>query len=101
MSPYQLTQRAHCDLEEIDDYLARRSAKSAREFLIRAVEIFEMLATHPEAGRRRLELKVAVRSFPLGQYVIYYRVAESRVQILRVAHGARDAAALLAFIEET
>lgn len=100
MSPYELTQRAHCDLEEIEDYFARRSAKTGREFLIRALEVFEMLATHPEAGRRRLELKVAVRSFSIGQYVVYYRIAEGRVQILRVAHGARDAAALLSLIEE-
>jgi toxin ParE1/3/4 len=97
---YELTPRAHCDLEEIDDYLARRDAKAAREFIIRAIEVFELLAQHPEAGRRRPELKIGVRSFPLAAHVIYYRVGGSRVQILRVGHGARDAKALLAFLPE-
>ena len=34
---YELTQRAHCDLEEADDYLARRDVKAARDFIIRVV----------------------------------------------------------------
>ena len=53
---YELTQRAHCDLEEVDDYLARRDAKAARDFINRVVEVFELLAEHPEIGRRRPEL---------------------------------------------
>ena len=97
---YELTQRAHCDLEEVDDYLARRDVKAARDFIFRIVEIFELLAEHPEIGRRRPELKTGLRSFPVGNYVVYYRVADRRVQILRDSHGARDAKALLAFLEE-
>ena len=97
---FELTQRAHCDFEEVDDYLARRDVNAARDFLIRVVEVFELLAEHPEIGRRRPELKTGLRSFPVGSHVVYYRVAERRVQILRVGHGARDAKALLAFLEE-
>ena len=100
MTGYELTQRAHCDLEEIDEYLAARNAKAAREFIVRAIEVFELPAQHPEAGRRRPELKVGVRSFPLGKHIIYYRIAAQHVQILRVGHAARDGSALLAFIEE-
>ena len=100
MTGYELTHRAHCDLEEIDEYLATRNAKAAREFIIRTIEVFELLAQHPEAGRRRPELKVGVRSFPVGKHVIYYRIAAQHVQILRVGHAARDGSALLAFIEE-
>jgi toxin ParE1/3/4 len=96
---YELTQRAHCDLEEVDDYLSRRDVKAAREFIVRTVEVFELLAVHPEIGRRRPELKAGIRSFPVGKYVVYYRVADRRVQILRVGHGARDAKALLSFLE--
>jgi toxin ParE1/3/4 len=78
--------------------LANRDPKAARAFLVRVVEVFELLALHPEAGRRRPELRSGVRSFPAGNHVVYYRVADSRVQILRVGHGARDAAAMLAFL---
>ena len=100
MTGYELTHRAHCDLEEIDEYLAARNAKAAREFIVHAIGVFELLAQHPEAGRRRPELTVGVRSFTLRKHIIYYRIAAQHVQILRVGHAARDASALLAFIEE-
>jgi len=100
MSGYELTQRAHCDLEEIDDCLARRDPKAAREFIIRAIEVFELPAQHPEEGRRRAELKVGVRSFPLRNHIVYYRIAVQCVQILRIGHAARDASALLTFLED-
>ncbi|MEO6787694.1 MAG: type II toxin-antitoxin system RelE/ParE family toxin [Chthoniobacteraceae bacterium] len=100
MSGYELTQRAHCDIEEIDDFLAERDPKAAREFIIRVIEVFELLAQHPEAGRRRPELKVSVRSFPLRSHIVYYRIAAQCVQILRVGHAARDANALLTFLED-
>jgi toxin ParE1/3/4 len=70
---YDLTQRAHCDLEEVDDYLSRRNVKAARDFIVQAVETFELLASHPEIGRRRPELKTGVRSFPLGNYIVIQR----------------------------
>lgn len=100
MGRYELTQRAHCDLEEIDDYLARRDPMAARDFLVLVIEVFELLAQHPEAGRRRPELKIGVRSFPLRSHIVYYRIAAQCVQILRIGHAARDAAALLTFIED-
>lgn len=100
MTGYELTQRAHCDLEEIDDYLSRRNPKAAREFIIRVIEVFVLLAQHPEAGRRRPELKVGVRSFPLRNHIVYYRIAAQCVQILRIGHAARDASALLTFLDD-
>jgi len=34
------------------------------------------------------------RSFPIGEYVVVYRVQNADVLILRVAHGRRDIEAL-------
>jgi toxin ParE1/3/4 len=51
---------------------------------------FEFLSTHPYAGRARDELQPGLRSFPVGQYVIFYRVVSSDALILRVMHGRRD-----------
>ncbi len=41
-------------------------------------------------GRRREELAPALRSFPAGNYVIFYRPVREAIQIIRVLHGARD-----------
>jgi len=57
---------------------------------------FFLLTTYPHVGRRRDEdLRPGLRSFPVGEYVIIYRVAGDDVLILRVIRGSRDIAALL------
>jgi len=47
--------------------------------------------------RIRSELQPNLRSFPCGNYVIYYRPLEGdlQVEIIRVWHGARDVESIL------
>ena len=68
MSAYTLTRQAYRDLEEAEDFLSPRSADAAHRFIVRAVEQFELLAAHPELGRRRPELKAGLRSFSLKSH---------------------------------
>ena len=41
-------------------------------------------------GRRREELAPGLRSILQGSYVIFYRLTEERIEIVRVLHVARD-----------
>ena len=45
-------------------------------------------------GRARPELAADLRSFPVGNYIIFYRPIEDGVEIVRVLSGARDIDAL-------
>jgi toxin ParE1/3/4 len=49
-----------------------------------------MLAENPKSGRERAEIKQDLRSFPEGNYLIFYREWAGIVAIVRVLHGARD-----------
>lgn len=55
----------------------------------------EQLADFPELGRVRPKLLPDLRSWAVGDYVIFYRVDPDAVQILRILHGARDLGDLL------
>jgi toxin ParE1/3/4 len=46
------------------------------------------LADTPFIGREHPSYRL--RSFPVRRYVIYYRVTEEQVEILRVLHERRD-----------
>jgi toxin ParE1/3/4 len=46
-------------------------------------------------GRSRPELAPNLRSFPVGQYVIFYLPLAKGVEIVRVLHGARDFESIL------
>jgi len=48
------------------------------------------LTQFPESGRQRIELDANARSVVVLPYVVFYRVARSRVEVLRIVHGHRD-----------
>ncbi len=41
-------------------------------------------------GRLRDDLRPGLRSFPIGEYLIIYRIEDEDVLILHVTHGCRD-----------
>ena len=73
-------------------YLAERSPKAASRFLEESERVIELLASFPEIGRARDNLRPGVRSFPLRTFpdLILCRSLGSRLDLLRVVHGARD-----------
>ncbi len=90
MSQYRVSDVARSDLEAIWLFIAQDNPEAADRFLRVVVSRFPMLATMPKAGRQRDELSVRLRSFPVGNYVIFYRLMENGIEIVRVLHGARD-----------
>ena len=54
----------------------------------------ERLAESPRMGRDRSRLAPRLRSHPHGRYVIFHRIIDSGIQIVRVLHAAHDIPAL-------
>ncbi|MBV9263421.1 MAG: type II toxin-antitoxin system RelE/ParE family toxin [Candidatus Eremiobacteraeota bacterium] len=73
------------------DYEARAGLRIADELVGRiACTLQDVVGNHPTAGRARPELGHDIRSFPIVPYVAFYRIARSRVIVVRVLHGRRD-----------
>jgi toxin ParE1/3/4 len=94
MSEYRLTQEARQDLDEIWLYIAEDNPPAADDLLDALYERFVLLAQQPFLGRARPELAPNLRSFPVGNYVIFYRPIDDGVEIARVLRGSRDIDAL-------
>jgi toxin ParE1/3/4 len=45
-------------------------------------------------GRNRPELALALRSFPVGNYIIFYRQIRNGIEVIRVLNAMRDIDAL-------
>lgn len=54
------------------------------------------LVDYPELGRARPEIRVGLRSFAYRNHVIFYRILESHIRVVRVLHGSRDLPSTLA-----
>jgi toxin ParE1/3/4 len=94
MSEFRLAPEAEAELDEIWLYIARESGST--DIATRAVENiaehFWLLAQYPYLGRARdKDLRPGLRSFPAGDHLIVYRIAEEDVVlILHILHGRRD-----------
>jgi toxin ParE1/3/4 len=53
-----------------------------------------ILSQFPESGRRRDDLMLGMRSFPAVEFVIFYRIVDDSIQIIRVVNGRRDIEAI-------
>lgn len=81
---------AKADLLNIWEYVAADDLEQA-DRLLDAIEIqCQKLARFPRLGRARDELRPLLRSFPLGNYVVFYRPSKDGIEIIRVLHGRRD-----------
>ncbi len=81
---------ARADLLDIWNYVADDSPAKADRLLDTINKRCQTLARFPKMGRARNELGPSLRSFSVGNYVIFYREISKDIEIIRVVHGARD-----------
>ena len=96
---HRLSSRAASDLEDIWVYVATESGSVdiANRLIDSIADRFHLLAAYPYAGRERNDdLGRGRRTFPVGEYVIIYRIENEQVWILRVVHGRRNLELLFA-----
>jgi len=82
--------KAKADLIEIWRYIARDNEGAVDRLLDRIQAALLMLSNQPVAGRARPELHDDLRSFPVGNYIIFYTSGETTLTVVRVLSGFRD-----------
>ena len=88
------TDEAAKDLNDVHDYIGRDSPSAAGSFVQMIEERCNTLAENPSLGPSRPEVGRDIRSFPAGNYVIFYCPTEEGIDVVRVVHGARDIATM-------
>ena len=92
MSHYRVSRSAKAELDEIWIALAQaESVEYASRIVDEFISVFRMLGAMPQSGRSRPEIGLEMRSFPAGDYVVYYRKSKrGSIQISHVIHAKRD-----------
>ena len=90
MSRYRLSEQSRSDPDDIWLYIASDNVSAADRFIDELVGKFQTLATQPGIGRTREEFGESLRSFPVGNYVIFYRAMQDGIEVMRVLSGFRD-----------
>ncbi len=99
MPEFRLAPEAELELDDIWLYIARSSGsvEVANRAVTRFTDHFWLLAQHPHIGRRRdHDLRAGLRTFPVDEYVIVYRIHKNDiVLILHIYHGRQDIDSLI------
>lgn len=81
---------ARADLITIGDYIAADSPASAVRWVAHLEDAIQSLSYMPERVQLRDDLRPGYRAKPVGSYLIFFRVVENAVQVVRVLHASRD-----------
>ena len=87
--------RARADLRNILRYTGGRWGSQQRAaYKAQLNQAMRGLIAHPDRGRPRDDFSPGLHALPVAAHVVYYRVDEREISIVRVLHGAMDAAAV-------
>jgi toxin ParE1/3/4 len=81
--------RALSDLEEIFQYINKRSPGGARNVIDAIHDAIAYIAEYPLAAERTSYSGIHVKVVRQYRYKIFYRAGADHVEILHVRHGAR------------
>jgi len=91
VTDYVLSTGAELDLDEIWEYIANDNINAADRWIDKLFDAFEVIARNPGIGHKRQDLTgYPVLFWPVGAYLILYRIQPAQVEIVAVTQGARD-----------
>lgn len=91
MTRYVLSPRAQADIEEIWEYTVKRWNLEQAERYVRMIQAeIEQVASDPSRGRPCHEIRTGYRKSPAGSHMLFYRVTDRGVDIVRILHQRMD-----------
>ena len=90
MKRHIISQPAIKDLEDIIDYFSSRNVDAGERFINDFEKKCKNLANFPSMGRSYFDIKPFLRGLPLDGYIIFYRIIDDGIEIIRVISGYRD-----------
>jgi toxin ParE1/3/4 len=91
MARVERARKAVEDILEIWEYIAIEWANptAADRLVTRFDEVFQLLSQQPESGVAIERIAPGLRTFTVGNYVIFYRPLSDGIRLIRILHGAR------------
>lgn len=94
MSRLRYTSAAWDDLTEIMEYIAADNLTAADRWVERIQHRCKLIAQHPEMGQLCPEFGDRIRSVSIGRYVIFHRLTNDTLEIVRIIAGDQNITSL-------
>lgn len=92
MSRVRLSERCETDLQAIWNHIGieKDQPRQAAAQIDTIHHKLDLLATQPDLGERRDDLRTNLRSSTAGSYVVFYFPLSDGIEVVAIIHGARD-----------
>ena len=90
MSRYVINVLASQDLNEIADYFAENSIEAGERFFQAFNRKCQQLVAFQNSGKSYESIRPGLRGLSFERYIIFYRILEDGIEILRVVSGRRN-----------
>ncbi|MBD2524135.1 MULTISPECIES: type II toxin-antitoxin system RelE/ParE family toxin [unclassified Nostoc] len=90
MSRYVINILASRDINEIADYFAETSVEAGERFFSEFNRKCQQLVAFPNSGKSYAKIRPDLRGVTLQGYIVFYRVLDDGIEILRVVSGRRN-----------
>ncbi len=91
MMAYVLSPRAKADIDAVWDYTAEHWGDDQAERYIRALmKAIDIVARDPGKARVSDDIRPGYRRYRAGSHVIFFRLVEGQIDIVRILHQSMD-----------
>jgi toxin ParE1/3/4 len=91
MNRYVLSPLARADIENIWDYTAENWGERQAERYAREIQrAIEAVAANPRKGRSCDDIRAGYHKYPVGSHILFFRVVDGVVDIVRILHQRMD-----------
>ncbi len=90
MTKYIISPEAIQDLKAITNYFATINIEAGENLLDKFEKKCRYLIQFPKIGRSYREIRPYLRGIPLDGYIIFYRLGQNTIEIMRVVKDNRD-----------
>lgn len=91
MKGYVLSPRAQQDIDDIWEYTVEHwNVRQAEIYLRQIQRAIETVATEPKIARSCDDIRPGYWKYPAGQHVLFFRVTDKGINVVRVLHSRMD-----------
>ncbi|MEH1794772.1 type II toxin-antitoxin system RelE/ParE family toxin [Nostoc sp.] len=90
MSRYLINILASRDINEIADYFAETSLDAGERFFSEFNRKCQQIVAFPNSGKSYAKIRPDLRGVSLQGYIVFYKVLDDGIEILRVVSGRRN-----------
>ena len=88
---FVVSPRAQADLDDIWDYTVEQWGVRRAEIYARLImAAVDAVAADPHVGRACDDVRPGYRKYPVGSHVLFYRVVDEEIVVVRILHRRMD-----------